>query len=83
MDFYYCPQVKRNIKGKRFADISEVKTKTMELFSNITPDKFKKCFEQCKKRLNNIIILVRLKKVLPKKLKVLKKKKIKTFFFLN
>ena len=37
--------MKRDKKGKRFADICEVKRKISEALSDITEDKLKKCFE--------------------------------------
>jgi len=37
------------IKGKRFADVSEVKNKTLEVL-NISTEEFQKCFQQWEKR---------------------------------
>lgn len=54
-DFFLFPRMKRDMKGKRFADITEVKTKTTEALSAITEDEFKNCFEQWKKRLDKCI----------------------------
>jgi hypothetical protein len=36
------------MKGKRFADVSEVKKKTLEVLNNISTEKFQKCFQQWK-----------------------------------
>lgn len=54
-DFFLFPRMKRDMKGKRFADITEVKKKTTEALSGITENEFKKCFEQWKKRLDKCI----------------------------
>jgi len=37
------------MKGKRFADVSEVKKKTLEFLSNISNEAFQKCFQQWEK----------------------------------
>ena len=37
------------MKGKRFADVSEVKKKTLEVLHNISIEEFQKCFQQWKK----------------------------------
>jgi len=37
--------MKGQMKGKRFADVSEVKKKPLEV-SNITTEEFQKCFQQ-------------------------------------
>jgi len=38
------------MKGKRFADISEMKKKTLEVSNNISTEGFQKCFRQWEKR---------------------------------
>jgi len=38
------------MKGKRFADISEVKKKTLEVLNNISTEEFQKCFQLWEKR---------------------------------
>jgi len=47
--------MKRDLKGKRFADVEEVKAKTREALRGIAPDEFKRCFEQWEKRLDKCI----------------------------
>ena len=38
------------MKGKRFADVSELKKKTLEVLNNISTEEFQKCFQQWEKR---------------------------------
>jgi len=45
-DFFLFPRMKGQMKGKRFADVSEVKKKTLEVFNNISIEEFQKCFQQ-------------------------------------
>lgn len=47
-DFLF-PRMKGNMKGKRFADVAEVKEKTTEALLGITKNDLKKCFEQWNK----------------------------------
>ncbi|KOC64953.1 hypothetical protein WH47_04542 [Habropoda laboriosa] len=47
--------MKRDMKGKHFADVAEVKKKTTETLSSITKDEFKQCFEKWNKRLDKCI----------------------------
>jgi len=49
-DFFLFPHVKRQMKGKSFADISKVKKKTLEVLNNISTEEFQKCFQQWEKR---------------------------------
>jgi len=49
-DFFLFPHMKGQMKGKRFADISEVKKKTLEVLNNINTEEFQKCFQQWEKR---------------------------------
>ena len=49
-DFFVFPRMKGQTKGKRFADISEVKKKTLEVLNNISTEEFQKCFQQWEKR---------------------------------
>jgi len=44
-DFFLFPRM----KGKRFADVSEVKKKTLEVLNNISSEEFQKCFQQWEK----------------------------------
>jgi len=39
-DFFLFPRMKRNLKGKRFADVEEVKRKTTEALADIKVDEF-------------------------------------------
>jgi len=48
--FFLFPCMKGQMKGKRFADVSEVKKKTLEAFNNISMEEFQKCFQQWEKR---------------------------------
>jgi len=48
-DFFLFPRMERQKKGKRFADVSEVKKKTLEVL-NISNGEFQKCFQQWEKR---------------------------------
>lgn len=48
-------QMKRDMKGKRFADVAEIKKKTTKVLSSITKDEFKQCFEKWNKRLDKCI----------------------------
>ena len=40
--------MKGQMKGKRFADVSEVKKKTLEVLNNINTEEFYKCFSSGK-----------------------------------
>jgi len=48
-DFFLFPRMKCQMKGKCFADVSEVKKKTLEVLNNISTEEFQKCFQQCEK----------------------------------
>ena len=54
-NFFLFPRMKRQMKGKRFADVSEVKKKTLEVLNNISTEEFQKCFQQWEKRWNKCI----------------------------
>jgi len=41
--------MKGQTKGKRFADVSKVKKKTLEVFNNNSTEEFQKCFQQWEK----------------------------------
>jgi hypothetical protein len=43
------------MKGERFADVSEVKKKTLEVLNNISTEEFQKCFQQWEKCLYKCI----------------------------
>ena len=49
-DFFLFSRMKCRMKGKRFADISEVKKKTLEVLNNISTEEFQKCFQLWEKR---------------------------------
>ena len=49
----YLPE--KVLKGKRFANVEEVKQKTAEALKGIKIDEFKNCFEQWKQHLNRCI----------------------------
>ena len=44
-DFFLFPRLKRDMKGKRFATVEEVKEKSLEGLKNIPISEFVKCFE--------------------------------------
>ena len=43
-NFFLFPQLKKVLKGKRFADVEEVKQKTAEALKGIKIGEFKNCF---------------------------------------
>ncbi len=45
-DFLLFSRIKKSLKGKRFANVEEVKQKTAEALKCIKIDEFKNCFEQ-------------------------------------
>ena len=45
-DFFLFPRMKRQMKGKHFADVSKVKKKMLEVLNNISTEEFQKCFQQ-------------------------------------
>ena len=47
--------MKKVLKGKRFADVEEVKQNMTEALKGITIDQFKNCLEQQEKRLNRCV----------------------------
>jgi hypothetical protein len=51
-DFFLFPRMKKVLKGKHFADMEEVKTKTTEALKGITLQEFQDCFENWKTRLD-------------------------------
>ncbi|PNF27354.1 BET1-like protein [Cryptotermes secundus] len=54
-NFFLFPRMKRDMNGKRFADVAEVKKKTTEALSSISKDEFRQCFEKWNKRLDKCI----------------------------
>ena len=48
-DFFLFPRMKCQMKGKRFADVSKVKKKMLEVLNNISTEEFQKCFHQWEK----------------------------------
>ena len=55
-DFLLFPKLKRNMKGRRYATIDEIKAASKEELNKITKNDFLKCFEDWKKRLHKCII---------------------------
>ena len=49
--------MKKVLKGKRFADVEEVKKKTTEALKGITLQEFQDCYEKRKTRLDRCIAL--------------------------
>ena len=49
-NFFLFPRMKRDLKGKHFQNVEEVREKTTETLKAITLQEFQKCFEQLKKR---------------------------------
>jgi len=49
-DFLLFSCMKGQMKGKRFADVSEVKKKMLEVLNNINTEEFQKCFQQSEGR---------------------------------
>ena len=45
-DFFKFPWMKKVLKGKRFADVEEVKQKTAEALKGIEINELKNCFKQ-------------------------------------
>jgi hypothetical protein len=41
--------MKRQMKGKRFVDVSEVKKEMLEFLNNISTEEFQKCIQEWKK----------------------------------
>ena len=54
-DFFLFPRIKKVLKGKRFADVEEVKKKTTETLKGITLQEFQDCFKKWKTRLDRCI----------------------------
>ena len=52
---FFFPWMKKVLKGKRFADVEEVKQNMTEALKGITIDQFKNCLEQQEKRLNRCV----------------------------
>ena len=48
-NFFLFPRMKRDLKGKRFQNVEEVREKMMEALKAITLQEFHNCFEQWKK----------------------------------
>ena len=45
-NFFLFPRMKGQMKGKCFADVIEVKKKTLEVLNNISTEEIQKCFQQ-------------------------------------
>jgi len=50
MRLFLFLRMKGQMKGKRFAYVSDVKKKTMEGLNNISTEEFQKCFQQWERR---------------------------------
>jgi len=48
-DFFLFPPMKCQMKGKHFADVSEMKKKMLEVLNNISAKEFQKCSQQWEK----------------------------------
>ena len=48
--FFRFPRMKGQMKGKRFADVRDVKKKTPKALNSISTEEFQKCFQQWEKR---------------------------------
>ena len=46
MRLFLFLRMKGQMKGKRFADVSDVKKKTLEDLNNISTEEFQNCFQQ-------------------------------------
>jgi hypothetical protein len=53
--FFLFPRMKKDLKGKRFQNVEEVRVKTTEALKAITLQEFQNCFEQWKKRWDKCI----------------------------
>ena len=53
--FFLFPRMKRDLKGKRFQNVEEMRVKTTEALKTITLQEFQNCFEQWKKRWDKCI----------------------------
>ena len=54
-DFFLFPRMKKVLKGKRFAELEEVKKKTTEALKGITLQEFQYCFEMWETHLDRCI----------------------------
>ena len=54
-DVFLFPQMKKVLKGKRFAIVEEVKQKMAGALKGTKIDEFKNCFEQWKKHLIGVL----------------------------
>lgn len=55
-DFFLFPKMKTNMKGRRFANIEEIKRQSLNELNAIPKSEFQKCFEDWKKRWHKCII---------------------------
>ena len=54
-NFFLFPRMKRDLKGKRFQNVQEVREKTTETLKAVTLQQFQNCFEQWKERWDKCI----------------------------
>jgi hypothetical protein len=52
-DIWLFPELKSVLKGKRFADVEDVKSSVKNILTDIPVQDFKNCFEQWQKRLEH------------------------------
>jgi len=53
--FFLFPRMRRDLKGKRFQNVQQVREKTKEALKAITLQEFHNCFEQWKKQWDKCI----------------------------
>jgi len=56
-DFFLFPRMKRDLKGKHFQNVEQVREKTTEAMKAITLQEFQNCFEQWKSGGITVLIL--------------------------
>jgi len=49
-NFFLFPKLKKTMKGRRFANIDEIKTESLKELNAIPKSEFQKCFQDWKKR---------------------------------
>ena len=57
-DFFLFPGMKRDLKGKRFQNVEEVREKTTEALKAVTLQEFQNCSEQWKKRCRISVLIL-------------------------
>jgi hypothetical protein len=54
-DFFLFPRMKKELKGRRFADVAEVQRESLLACDSIPTEDFRKCFQQWEQRCNRCI----------------------------